>query len=260
MQTRRRSQPYSTPAPTPTHAMKTADPLHEAAECNANPAILTALLDAGADPKSKTTGGQTAWDLINGKLKDTDAYWRLYALPPRAENMHIPSSFWKSATPEDIQDAIASVSDPHARDDYGQTPLHQTANNKDPALVIALLGAGADPNARDNHGKTPLHEAAFNENPTILTALLDAGADPNARAENDNTPLYWAAGFEFNKNPAVVQALLDAGANPNARAEHGRTPLHGAARDNENPAVVQTLLDAGADLNARDEHGLDPPA
>ena len=54
-------------------------PLHWAAGLNKNSAVVTTLLNAGADPKAKTAAGQTAWDLIqkNEKLKDTDAYWRL---------------------------------------------------------------------------------------------------------------------------------------------------------------------------------------
>ena len=54
-------------------------PLHLAVANNENPAVVLALLDAGAAPKAKTTDGKTAFDLIqqNEKLKGTDAYWRL---------------------------------------------------------------------------------------------------------------------------------------------------------------------------------------
>ena len=46
---------------------------------NGNPAVVITLLDAGADPKAKTTDGKTTFDLAqeNDKLKGTDAYWRL---------------------------------------------------------------------------------------------------------------------------------------------------------------------------------------
>ena len=54
-------------------------PLHKAAAFNGNPAVVKFLLGAGADPKAKTADGRTAFDLIqnNKKLKDTDAYRRL---------------------------------------------------------------------------------------------------------------------------------------------------------------------------------------
>ena len=130
-------------------------------------------------------------------------------------------------------------------------------SNDNPAVVQALIAAGADPNARDMYKNTPLHDAAEdNENPAVLQALLAAGADLEARDENQNTPLHWAAWN--NENPAVVQALIAAGADPNARNKYKSTPLHDAAEDNENPAVVQALIAAGADPNARNKYKSTP--
>ena len=114
------------------------------------------------------------------------------------------------------------------------------------------------------------HWAARGKNPAVIVALVDAGADLKARTasriaftgpgrsakEGGLTPLHWAA--RDNDNPAVIAALLDAGADLEARTEHGLTPLHWAARGNDNPAVIAALLDAGADLKARTEHGKTP--
>ena len=54
-------------------------PLHWAAFFNSNPQVVLVLLDLGADPKARTSGGDTAWDLIQGnpELKNTPAYWKL---------------------------------------------------------------------------------------------------------------------------------------------------------------------------------------
>lgn len=50
-----------------------------AAEDNANPAVVTTLLEAGADAKVKDDGGSTAFDYAanNANLTDTDAYLQL---------------------------------------------------------------------------------------------------------------------------------------------------------------------------------------
>ena len=72
----------------------------------------------------------------------------------------------------------------------GATPLHRTVkHNSNPAMVAALIEAGADINARNEAGKTPLHYAArHNSNPAVIAALIDAGADIRARDKAGNFP------------------------------------------------------------------------
>ena len=176
--------------------------------------------------------------------------------------------------------------DPNARNQKGQTPLHFAAmENENPDVITALLDAGAYPRARDDYGKTPLDYVednyalkdsyahwrlsaspgceewdtmAFWETATFDTVAdcLEAGADPGARDEFGGTPLHFAA--HLNDNLAVIFALLKAGADPNENDAENLTPLHVAAYHNRNPAIIIALLDAGADTNARSKFGLTP--
>ena len=75
--------------------------------------------------------------------------------------------------------------------------------------IQILLAAGASPYARDNGGETRLHEAASSGNLEVIQVLLAAGASPNAEGKDGKTPLHWAV---EGGRPEVAQALLAAGA------------------------------------------------
>ena len=54
-------------------------PLHRAAAFSKTPEVVTALVNAGADPNARTGNGDTPFELIpeDSPLKGTDVYWRL---------------------------------------------------------------------------------------------------------------------------------------------------------------------------------------
>jgi cytohesin len=79
----------------------------------------------------------------------------------------------------------------------------------DPALVRALLDAGADVRARA-FGKTALHFAAKAGFVETVRLLLDAGADPNARDDDGHTPLWSTSQSGPSVDPEPVIRLLRA--------------------------------------------------
>ena len=116
-------------------------------------------------------------------------------------------------------------------EDNDNTPLMAAAaGNPNPAVIEALITAGADISRRNSFGETPLmHAAAYNLNQkaikAVITALVDAGDDVNAKDNNGKTPLFWAAS---SANLEAVVTLLDLGADANERNTFGEKALEAA--------------------------------
>lgn len=112
----------------------------------------------------------------------------------------------------------------------GRTLLHDAAASGNLRFVQLLLTRGSDPNEQTAGRHTPLYcvanECRSPEGPAVVRALVAAGADVNAAdGVKHCTPLHMAA---RRGNVEVAMALLDAGANPNARDTQGVTPLRRA--------------------------------
>ena len=253
-------------------------PLHYAARDNNEPAVIAALVAAGAEVNAWATGSMRRY---------FNTEWDVTPLHEAARNE-------RPAIALALLDAGADVNAVAAS---GRTPLHRAAaDNTNPAVVAALLSRGAEVNAKLPGGRTPLHKAAAkNGNPEILTALLAAGAKVNARGANDEvwsdresmaaaeiiygaTP--WGGAVSLTKHTgirtplheavmergdsAVVATLIAGGADVNARgdldraSEPGATPLYWAVYANPDPAVLELLVRAGADVNACAGSGCTP--
>ena len=110
-------------------------PLHRAARDNPNPSVITALIEAGADPGAHNRRGFTP-------------------LHKAARNPN----------PSVITALIEGGADPGARGGVGGiTPLHGAAAlNPNPSVILALIEGGADPGARDDAGRVPFDYAEKN--------------------------------------------------------------------------------------------------
>lgn len=89
---------------------------------------------------------------------------------------------------------------------------------------------------------TGLDWAVVAHRPAVVKALLAAGADVNAVDHFGYTPLLYAATIDFG-DPATAAVLLKAGADPNIKDKKGSTAL---AHAHDYPYITAALQQAGA--------------
>jgi hypothetical protein len=174
------------------------------------PAVVARLLDIGADAHAVTAG----WWVLDNECS------RLL-LAAGADVNHAPSR-WSS---------------------WIWLSCNGNNGKKDnPALVRALLAAGADVRSRA-FGKTALHFACKAGFVETVRLLLDAGADPNAIDEDGLTPLWstMQSGPSVPREP-VVRLLLSGGANPHTPNGKGLVLVEAVAADPKRPLVERRAL------------------
>ena len=104
-----------------------------------------------------------------------------------------------------------------------------------------MLKSGADVTYRcEQDGTTPLHQAALLEDPAILEALLTAGASVDGEDAEGATALHYVT------NLRVADTLIRSGADVDHEDRAGRTPGC-RARERSDMVVVQVLLIHHAD-------------
>ena len=117
-----------------------------------------------------------------------------------------------------LDHALAAGVSPSLLDSEGATPLHRLDERSDhvnPAIVRALVGAGADPDTSTPSGRRPIEAAAQRLLPATVATFLDLGAAPaNALTA---VLVWWAANISWAKYRAgvvvdVIETLRAGGA------------------------------------------------
>jgi hypothetical protein len=196
---------------------------------------LTILLDKGLDPNSKTTRGTTllmmaAFDSENDAEKIRLLLARganpndgalTIAAASRGAAPAIKLLLEAGASAKDKPLLFASMTGDlenvkllltHGADP-SSAALAQAVTFGYPAIVRALIAAGAPANLTESSGINLLHWAAIANRPEVIPALVAAGVSINARDESGFTPLIYAATIDFGDSRTVT-ALVKAGANP----------------------------------------------
>ena len=228
--------------------------------------VLEALVEADADVNDRDQVGRTVLEhaLRSPADRVIEVVQRLLDLGADAKTPGLLGVAARQGdNPELVGVLLAAGADVN---DAGRSPLHGAAYSGGPAVIAALVAAGAEVDAKDRRGQTPLHRAIEVKKPANVAALIEAGADVHALIQDGDTPLHMVAKWpprlssrEDNprRDTLMVLALTAAGADVNARNDHGETPLHVALRNRHQP-VADKLLALGADPVAVDDLGRAP--
>jgi len=231
------------------------------------PRELTALLDEGLDPNSKTDKGTT---LLMMAATDAEKVRVLLARGANASYGALTVAAASRGTAPAIKlllDAGAPVN-PSEGVRAKNTPLLFASMTGDAENVKLLLAHRADPSAAlsahgaDLSAALPAHgadlSAALSQAvtfgyPDIVRALISAGAPAKVPESSGINLLHWAA---IANRPDVIPALAEAGVSINAPDESGFTPLmYAATIDFGDTASLRAFLKAGADPKIRNSEG-----
>jgi len=128
---------------------------------------------------------------------------------------------------------------PNLKNNWKQTPLHNTTQNKNQTVAKLLIDSGADINAQDQKGRTPLHRC---KSLAVAKLLITKGAVVNAVDNDGYTPLHWAGTPREIVDRPTIEYLLANGADSTRVDNSGLTPRQLAAKNSQHDLVA--ILDA----------------
>lgn len=191
------------------------------------------------------------------------------------EDLH---HFARDGDVEGLRRAISCGVDINARDEEGNTPLHEAVLMGKTSAVAFLAEKGADVNTKNTEGLSPLSVAMRHRYRAIVQLLLDHGADPNSTDRDGQTPPTHAMKWDLREDIDAlvdaaadvtlhiaayigdmdkIQSLLATNGDIDAKDHEDNTPLHYAALGG-NLSVAKVLIERGAKVAVRNKMGRTP--
>ncbi|RYY54954.1 MAG: ankyrin repeat domain-containing protein, partial [Chitinophagaceae bacterium] len=166
-------------------------------------------------PKKKKTLPKDFEDLIvNSDLDTLKRIFDTCELDARGGYTKITALGFSKCPDELANWLVGQGADIHARDSYGNTPLH-TRSQSIFGSIRVLLELGANVNDNGSSVGTPLHAAARSHNAVNTDLLITHGADIRALNSDGINPLEDAlqtcSNIDIVKTVALTRIYLDAG-------------------------------------------------